>query len=230
MVDLVESGINIIDDKIGGFYNSSAYLVSGNTGTGKSIVGLQFLMKGISLLQNGLLLTDEKPKEIIQQAESLGFDVRNALINGNLIILELDEKYSFFINNLDDLKSAYEELDNYIVENNIKRVVVDGFKSVFVPGNDMQLTKDFLPFFFDRLSAGGITSIITADITNSQYSDEAKMLLEKLASGIIHLHQIQSQSIRHMIIRKMKGHPVELKPFDYFFVKNKGIVAKELNA
>jgi len=228
MYELSESGINVIDDKIGGFQTSSTYLVTGNTGTGKSILGLQFLMKGIDLFQNGLLLTDEKPSDVIHQAESLGFDLKNSLINGNLTILELSDKYQSYIQNIGDLKDMFEELDNYIVDNGIKRIVVDGFQSIFVPNNDNQLAKDYLPSFFDRLSQGALTSLITADITKSEYSDEAKQLLEKLSSGIIHLHQIQSQSIRHIIIRKMKGNPVELKPFDYDFVKNKGIVGKEL--
>ncbi len=229
MYEQFQSGINIIDDKIGGFYNSSTYLVTGNTGTGKTILGLQFLMKGVALYQNGLLITDEKPKNIILQAESLGFDIKNAVINGNLIIFELSEIYPTYVKNIDDLRDMYEEIDNYIVENGIKRIVVDGFKSIVVPNNDIQLAKDFLPFFFDKLSAGELTSMITADITNTQFSDEAEVLLEKLATGIIHLHQSQSQSIRHLIIRKMKGTPVELKSFDYFFVKEKGIVAKEQN-
>ena len=229
MYDLFESGINVIDDKIGGFYKSSTYLVTGNTGTGKTILGMQFLMKGISTYQNGLLVTDEKPKDVILQAESLGFDIRNAIKNGNLTILSPENSYASFTQNLEDFKSMYEELDNYIVENDIKRIVVDGFKSILIPNNDIQLVKEFLPFFFDKLSSNELIALITADITNYQYSDEAKTLLEKLATGIIHLHQIQSQKIRHLIIRKMKGNPVELKPFDYDFVKAKGIVARELS-
>lgn len=227
MLEQFESGLNVIDEKVGGLYNSSTYLVTGNTGTGKSILGLQFLMKGISKYQNGLLITDERPKNVVLQAESLGFDIRNAITNGNLIILELTEKYSSYVQSLDDLKDMYEEIDNCIAEHDIKRVVVDGFKTICVPNNDIQLAKEFLPFFFDKLSSGELTSIITADITNATNSDEAKNLLERLATGIIHLHQSQTQSLRHLIIRKMKGTPVESKPFDYFFVNNKGIVGKE---
>jgi len=227
MFELHASGVNCIDDKIGGFYDSSTYLVSGNTGTGKSILGLQFLMKGIALGQRGLLITDEKPKDVILQAESLGFDIRNSISQGSLIVLELEEEYASLVRNTSDLRAVYEEIDTCITENSVKRVVLDEFKNIFVPNNDLQLAKESLPFFFDKLSTGGLTTIITADITSYQYSDEAEQLLEKLASGIVHLHQVQSKSVRHLIIRKMKGQSVDLKPFDYSFVKNRGIVGKE---
>jgi hypothetical protein len=84
------------------------------------------------------------------------------------------------------LEFSDEEIDNYIVENGIKRIVVDGFKSIIVPNNDIQLAKDFLPFFFDKLSTGELTSMITATITpqNSLQRRIDLMVLQYSASII----------------------------------------------
>lgn len=93
----VSTGSDALDTMMGGgVYSGSITLVTGISGTGKTIAGMQFLLSGATAGKKGLLISlDEHPEQLIRNAETLGLDPRNAIANGSLFIhyespLELD--------------------------------------------------------------------------------------------------------------------------------------------
>jgi circadian clock protein KaiC len=82
----------------GGIYKGSVTLVSGISGTGKTVLSVQFLTDAIRHGHKTLLVSlDEHPAQLIRNAKSLGFDLQGLIDSGDLFIhyespleLELD--------------------------------------------------------------------------------------------------------------------------------------------
>nr|WP_274378058.1 ATPase domain-containing protein [Halalkalicoccus jeotgali] len=77
MVELTATGIEGLDSILnGGLVSQSTVLVSGNPGTGKTILGIQYLYYGVREFDEpGIYLTlEEDEADIRAAAESIGFD------------------------------------------------------------------------------------------------------------------------------------------------------------
>lgn len=89
----------------GGIYKGSVTLVSGISGTGKTVLSVQFLTNAIATGHKTLLVTlDEYPRQLMRNARSLGFDLQGMVESGNLFIhyespleLELDVHFDHII-------------------------------------------------------------------------------------------------------------------------------------
>ena len=89
----------------GGVYKGSVTLVSGISGTGKTVLSVQFLTNAIKEGHKTLLVSlDEHPRQLMRNAKSLGFDLQGLVDSGDLFIhyespleLELDVHFDRII-------------------------------------------------------------------------------------------------------------------------------------
>ncbi|WP_081927428.1 ATPase domain-containing protein [Halobellus rufus] len=74
--DRLATGISGLDEILfGGLVPERAYMITGGAGTGKTIVGLHFLTRGIEDGENALFVAfEEDPEDLRSNAEGLGFD------------------------------------------------------------------------------------------------------------------------------------------------------------
>src|SRR6185369_9660234 len=87
------SGIDLVDYGAGGLLPNHVYLVKGPTGVGKSVVGLQFLTRGLEHDEPGVLITDQKPENALAQARAIGFQIEEAVKRKQLAILNPSSRY-----------------------------------------------------------------------------------------------------------------------------------------
>jgi circadian clock protein KaiC len=78
IADRVSTGVEGLDALLdGGLPRGSATVVQGGTGTGKTILGLNFLLEGARKKERGILFTlEETPNQLRAVAESLGWNLR----------------------------------------------------------------------------------------------------------------------------------------------------------
>src|SRR5689334_9933628 len=76
-VDLASTGIEGLDDVVrGGLPRNRLYLVQGDPGSGKTTMGLQFLMEGQRRGEQGMYITlSETREEIVSVARSHGWSL-----------------------------------------------------------------------------------------------------------------------------------------------------------
>ncbi len=113
-------GNPVLDEMLGGgVYAGSITLVTGISGTGKSVAAMQFLMEGARQGQKGLLVSlDEHPQQIRRNAESLDIDLAGEEKNGNIIIAydgPLELNLDIHLRTIQDLVEVHK----------VKRVVID---------------------------------------------------------------------------------------------------------
>ena len=72
----------------GGYFLGSTTVVSGISGVGKSVMGLQYIAEGARRGERGLMLTlDEQVAQVIRNANSIGIDLQ-AYIDSGLVRLQ----------------------------------------------------------------------------------------------------------------------------------------------
>jgi len=79
--DRIPTSVEGLNELIGGGpRQGKSYLISGETGTGKTTFCQQFLMKGLETGEGGVYVTaDEKPGDLLEDAQSFGFGLASGI-------------------------------------------------------------------------------------------------------------------------------------------------------
>ena len=119
-VKKVSVGNSVLDEMLGGgVYLGSITLITGISGTGKTISGMQFLMEGARNGEKGLLVSlDEHPQQIRRNADTLGIDLVGEEKKGNIVLAyegPLELNLDVHLQNIKDL----------VEKHKVTRVVID---------------------------------------------------------------------------------------------------------
>jgi len=200
------SGIPGLDEILfGGFPKNNLVVISGDPGSGKTCMCLEFLYMGATKYnENGVYVSlEESEDEIFRTAEGFGWDFKKLVSEGKMMIISI-ELYDF-----DKLKNTVEDAVSRI---HARRLVID-------PGVVFRL-------YFDReldarkrlLSLGRMLKKIgcTAIITNEISLDKTSSLFgleEYVADGVILLYhtQLEQRFVRSVGILKMRGTKISEK-------------------
>src|ERR1043166_4839676 len=123
--DRIISGFDLLDYGTGGLMPHKVYVIKGGAGVGKSILGLQYLARGLELQEPGVLITDQKPENVLAQAKALGFNIEAAVKRGQLGILNPSQRYFELVESPADVLAIVEELGDYIKKIDARRLVID---------------------------------------------------------------------------------------------------------
>jgi KaiC/GvpD/RAD55 family RecA-like ATPase len=131
----ITSGVKGLDRLIqGGFQEGSLILVSGGTGTGKTIFGLQFLYEGAQKGEPGVYVTfEEDAEDLKQDAACMGLDIEKFEKEKKFIIKSYPPfAFDQFIN----------DIEKIIAEYKVKRMVIDSVSAFGIYSkNEYELRK-----------------------------------------------------------------------------------------
>ena len=121
----IPTGIAGLDEILdGGLEEKRVYLVTGDSGSGKSIFGLQYIVHGLQKGENAIYVTiNEKPEDILEEAKSLGWDLEKYISSNNLILLDII-RYVDLGATL-SVRQMMADLEKHIRSNHAKRIVID---------------------------------------------------------------------------------------------------------
>ena len=213
MTDLTRTGIEGLDSILsGGIVDNATVLISGNPGTGKSILGLQYIYNGVTQFdEKGIYLSfEENAEDIAQAAESIGFeDWRELVEDDQILIYDKQEllRHNDFNSTLDRLLAAFEETE-------YERLVLDSLTMFELFFEDEQEKRTYLLKFSDILKANGLTSLLIAE--QSAVFPEQDIGLENfLTDGNIYLIQTPTESgvNRYIWVAKMRKQDIETDIF-----------------
>jgi KaiC/GvpD/RAD55 family RecA-like ATPase len=217
MYERISSGIPGLDKLIqGGFIKGSVNLISGPTGTGKSIFGLQYLWHGLQNGENGVYISlEQEPIDIFGDVKDFGWNFTPYIKNKKCIMEYLP------IWRLEDLTISVLEKIRSI---NAKRFVLDTLSLVCSKLEEEQIRSEITEFLKD-LRRSGATSLLLSEIAEGSKGLSMFGIEEFIADGIIILHYLESVSglsPRSLIIRKMRrtNHGTDVYPLE---INKKGI-------
>ncbi len=157
----------------GGLPKNRLTLICGNAGSGKTSLGVEFLVQGIIKYDEpGLLITfEEKPQEIIENAASIGIDLKD-LINKKKLFIEYIQVQEEEIAQSGDytLEALFIRFEQIITSLAIKRVTLDTLDSIFASLGNTPILRAEIYRLFSWLKQKNITSLVTAEVGISTLS------------------------------------------------------------
>jgi len=191
----------------GGLPRNRTTLISGSAGSGKTLLGLDFLISGAARYnERGVFMSFEETKdELYKDAASLHLDLRG-LVTQKKIVLEYvllerrDVRESEF-----NLEGLLIRLDHAIDSIGATRVVLDSIESLFSGLSDVGILRLEVKRLFRWLKSKHVTAIVTGEPVHGFYTRHG--LEEYVSDCIIYLDNRVSEqiSVRRIRVIKYRG-------------------------
>lgn len=214
----VPSGIVGVDELVeGGFEAGKTYLVAGETGTGKTIFSIQYLLRGLKDGEPGIYVTiDERPERLVLDVRRFGWNLEDPVRLGRLMILPVRQYFTAKLwgREMDAIvNSITTELRRRAREIGARRLVIDPVAPLVASYNPgLPMIREYIrSLVFSLENEVGTTNIITSEVPTGDNSISRYGVEEFLASGIIvlGLAKMGNRIVRTLYIRKMRWTSVE---------------------
>jgi circadian clock protein KaiC len=201
-----KSGINGFDELIeGGFERESIVLVVGASGTGKTILSMQFLYNGAKLYNEpGVFLSFEEDKDqLYRQAEQFGWNFQE---------LEKEDKFRLLTFKPHQITKILEEgggqVRDALTEIKAKRIVIDSITAYGLLFRDEYKRREKILEFFNMLRKWGVTSLVICE-DNPDIVEKEEGGIGFISDAIVSLYYEHDKEkgirIHSLEILKMRG-------------------------
>jgi circadian clock protein KaiC len=210
-VEKIRTMIEGFDDITqGGLPIGRTTLMSGTSGTGKTLFAVQFLYNGIvDFDEPGLFVTfEESPADIIKNACSFGWDLQKIINEGKLFILDAspDPEGQEVVGNF-DLSALIERIQYAIRKYKAKRVSIDSITAVFQQYDAASVVRREIFRLVGRLKQIGVTTVMTTERVE-EYGPVARFGVEEFVSDNVAIvrNVLEGERRRRTIeILKLRG-------------------------
>lgn len=217
----VESGIPGLDKLLGGgFIEDSVILVTGETGTGKTIFCSQFLWHGLKKGETCIFITlEEDPEEIKEDIKVFNWNFDKYEKKGLFRIMYHDPAQ---VNNLGSL--IIDEIKNL----KAKRLVIDSTSLIGLNIQDVSQIRKLLFNTINVIKKNKCTALITSEVPEGAKGLSKFGVEEFVVDGVLVLNYLEYAAgglDRSLIIRKLRrtDHGKDIYPIE---ITSKGIVVK----
>lgn len=196
----VPTGVAGLDEVTGGgFPPAISVVVCGGSGTGKTVLGLQFLVEGARKYKdNGLYFSlEETPARIFATAKSFGWDLHTLHQTKKVQVV-----YKSILET--DIDEMIVEMGNLVQFTGTRRLVIDSLAGLLDRLQDPVLIREKIYFLIRQLNGLGCTSLI---LFQSMESNAVSPVLESTAQGVIMLKSAHyyNRRLRHLEVYKLRG-------------------------
>ena len=209
-------GIPELDSMMGGgIPEGDSVLVTGASGTGKSVLATQFIAEGIRQGEPGIVAVfEERPQAYADRAGSFGLDLETPQKEGTLLIL--------YLRPLDlSVDETMNEILDAVKRIGAKRLVIDslaGFEMALSPGFREDFRESLYRMIF-ALTGIGVTILSTVEVDESFTEFPfSTYSISFLTDDIIRLRyvSIDGQLRKILVIIKMRGgnHSQDIREYD----------------
>jgi circadian clock protein KaiC len=216
-MERVKTGIAGLDEMLGGgFLPETANLVEGAPGTGKSTLGMQFIVNGIQLYNEpGIILTfEEFPQQYYRDAEAMGWLFTD---------LEKEDKLRVIMTSPEvgkaDMERVGGRIESLAREIGAKRILVDSLSHFERLTRDPIELRSIIFSFANALKREGFTSIFTRE--SPVLIGEGDLANEDIAflmDSYLMLRYVEIESAIHkaLLVLKLRGsdHAKDIRQFE----------------
>jgi circadian clock protein KaiC len=227
------TGIPGLDEVLlGGFLAENVYLIQGNPGSGKTTLGMQFLMEGVRHGEAGLYVTlSESEKDIHAIAKSHGWslDGITLYVEAASTRFKAEEEYTVFpadeVELIETTDRVYEEVERL----QPRRVVLDSLSELRLMAKDPRRYRrqilSLKQFFSQRMC--------TVLLLDDQSAHDPDLQLQTIAHSVIELQRLdQEYGVTRLQLRvlKVRGSKFHSGPHDYVIQRGGLVVFPRLVA
>jgi circadian clock protein KaiC len=194
-MEKVGTGVPELDQLIGGgIPRGFNVLVVGRPGTGKTILGLQYLYDGTKKGENGLYITVDANSELVRdQGKVFGWDIANLEADKKICILDVPL-------NMKQRLSIFNLIQSKIKEYQVKRIVFDSLSSFIFNMNQFVIDLPTIDTFSTLSQAD--KGYFEYDIMNKQ---PASKELDRLRPDPAHFEVNEEKRIIYLMFREFSA-------------------------
>ncbi|MGF2617875.1 AAA family ATPase [Rossellomorea vietnamensis] len=204
MQNFISSGIEGLDTILhGGLPEGSSVLLDGAPGTGKTILGMQFLYEGATKYnENGIYITvEEFPDQIYKDMESFGWDLKRLEKEDKLRVICMSPETL-----IEQMRRPNGLFEQMVKEVNCKRVVIDSLNLFHYALEDPSDKRKVIYTLRNILRKFSLTTLLINEQTS--LSKNEIPFVSYIVDGVIRLSLQSHQEIyrkRTLEILKMRG-------------------------
>src|SRR5262249_39273426 len=204
--DLIQTGIAGLDDILrGGVPKGNVLLVEGAAGTGKTLLGVEFIYRGVTVFHEpGLIVSFEvAPQKLIRDAASFGWDLETLQQQNQLKLLftspqvlsqELSSPDSLLLETAAEMGAQRIFVDGISLLRTVSDTVHNGGNGSGTEGRYRQLLQQLL----EGLQRENLTALLSHEVTAVEQQAFALEITEYMADTVIVLRRE---------LKRRGGHP-----------------------
>lgn len=200
------TGIAGLDDLLGGgLPSASATVVQGGTGTGKTLIGLTFLLEGVARGEKAVLFTlEETPDQIRQIARGFDWDLA-ALESRGLLSLVYHSPVELSTDRfLNDARA-------HVVEFGASRVVFDSLSTLALGVPSERRFKELVYAIAKHMRGAGVSLLMTMESEQLLGSSQLSGLgVSFIADNLIQLRYVEMEGRLNRAISVIKARGVNM--------------------
>lgn len=229
---VLATGIPGLDRICGGGLPAGAVtLLAGTSGSGKSVLGAQFLAAGIrDAHEAGVLVTlEERPEKIRRFMTSLGWDVAGWEAQGSWAFFDGSpgpDREIVVGEGAVDLTSLISRIAAVVTRVGAKRVVIDSVSEALIRVGDRPRVRSELGRLVGSMEALGVTTIVTAERDDEEGAVSRFGVEQFVTDNILILRNVLEDGTRRRTVEalKFRGTPHLTGEFPYAILPTEGMV------
>jgi circadian clock protein KaiC len=232
----ISTGIAELDRLLhGGYLKGRSHLLTGDTGTGKTIACLQFLLHGLKRGEKAVYVTvDERPAEILESAASFSWDFQEPIQEKSLVILDASPYFGGRSGGTSekgiDPQKIVTDLGIYARRLGATLLIIDPITPLILPTDATSSSQDQARSLMHLIQSQlNTTNLFTAHLTTQNTTNGIEQFL---AAGVLVFKttEVNGRFQRALTIRKMRGTAIEPGDYPFVLVHNEGIVLGDRSA
>lgn len=220
----------------GGIPRGRSTLIAGTSGSGKTVLALQFLLSGVERFNEpGVIVTfEEAPGDLMQNVHSFGWDLQRLADENKIAIVDATPEPGEQIIETGqyDLSALLARIENAIHQVGAKRVILDTVGALFHQFSNPSFVRRELHRIHSGLRRLGVTTLITMERAAEDGSIGRFEVEEFVADNVILLrNRIEQEKRRRTIeILKFRGTTHQKGEYPFTIDSDDGVTIIPLSA
>ena len=210
----------------GGLPQGHTTVVSGGPGSGKTVLGLEFLCRGAMAGEPGVFVTFEERAEAIRlNALSMGWDLATLEKAGKMAIIEARLPGEEIVSGDFDIQGMLAIAGGHVKRIGARRIVMDALDVLLRIYGDSKREHNELSRLHNWLTDQGLTSVLSVKTLRDENQGSQYEFLDFMADCVIRLdHRVVGQvATRRLRVIKYRGSGFGTNEYPYVFGEH-GIV------
>ncbi len=184
------SGIDLIDQAWGGLYRGGSYLIYGRAVSGRGLLTMLFSQTGAHLDERCLFISPDRPKDLMIQAASMGFNLREAYERGMVKLTRIPQMLNVSELGDEGVAKALLDLVAVVRQHRPDRLIINDFMP-YVQFRSFERFRSAFVQMLEQIDSLDTTMMLVMAEPANQQSRQVIEFMRSQMTGSIHIELVE---------------------------------------